>query len=128
MDQPSANNILTVSDNIFFWCKLFYSRITLKEIDSILKLLSLNDYKNTPVSNLSYGEIKKLELCRLIIERKKLWILDEPFIGLDNKTLEIFNETIKNHAELGGMVIFTSHIKSNVTNIEKMELENDKII
>ena len=81
----------------------------------------LSDYKNTQVSNLSYGEIKKLELCRLMIEKKKLWILDEPFIGLDNKSVDI----IKNHAELGGMVILTSHIKPDLTNIEKINLEND---
>ena len=27
---------------------------------------------------LSSGEIKKLELLRLILEQKKLWVLDEP--------------------------------------------------
>lgn len=125
MDQQSTNNILTVDENISFWCNLFYSKINSQEIDSILKILMLSDYKNTQVSNLSYGEIKKLELCRLMIEKKKLWILDEPFIGLDNKSVDIINETIKNHAELGGMVILTSHIKPDLTNIEKINLEND---
>ena len=125
MDQQSSNNNLTVKENIFFWCKLFYSKIKSHEIESILEILQLNDYKNSRVNNLSYGEIKKLELSRLIIERKKLWVLDEPYIGLDEKSVELINETIKNHAELGGMIIFTSHTNPEIINIEKLNLDNN---
>ena len=128
MDKQSSNNDLTVKENIFFWHKLFYSRINSQEIQSILDLLYLDQHKNTYVSNLSYGEIKKLELSRLIIEQKKLWVLDEPYIGLDSKSIELINETIKSHAKLGGMVIFTSHIKPEIINIESLNLENDSNI
>ena len=125
MDQQTSNNNLTVKENIFFWCKLFYSKIKPQEIESILEILQLSDYKNNYVNNLSYGEIKKLELSRLIIEQKKLWILDEPYIGLDDKSADLINETIKNHAELGGMIIFTSHINPEIENIENLNLNND---
>ena len=37
---------------------------------------------------LSSGEIKKLELLRLILEQKKLWILDEPYNHLDSLSIE----------------------------------------
>ena len=33
-------------------------------------------------------------MCRLVIERKKLWILDEPYAGLDESTYELINETL----------------------------------
>ena len=125
MDQQSSNNNLTVKENIFFCCKLFYSKIKTHEIESILEILQLNNYQNSHVNNLSYGEIKKLELSRLIIEQKKLWVLDEPYIGLDEKSVELINETIKNHAELGGMVIFTSHTNPEIINIEKLNLDNN---
>ena len=125
MDQQTSDNTLTVEENIFFWCKLFYSKIKPHEIESILEILQLSDYQNSHVNNLSYGEIKKLELSRLIIEQKKLWVLDEPYIGLDEKSVELINETIKNHAELGGMVIFTSHTNPEIINIEKLNLDNN---
>ena len=125
MDKQSAENTLTVKENINFWCKLFCSKINTKEIESILELLQLDKYINTDVSKLSYGEIKKLELSRLIIEQKKLWILDEPFIGLDDKTVDLIDETISNHAKLGGMIIFTSHIRTNIRNIHNLSLDND---
>ena len=85
---------------------------------TILDLLSLNQYKDTLTSYLSYGEIKKLELSRLIIEQKKLWILDEPYIGLDESSTNLINQTIINHIELGGMAIFTSHILPDISNLE----------
>ena len=124
MDKTSANTNLTVDENIFFWMKLFSSLRSIEEIESILKLLSIYDYKNTLVSSLSYGEIKKLELTRLIIEQKKVWILDEPYIGLDQISRNLISETIINHARIGGMVIFTSHIPTDIPNLEILHLKN----
>tara|TARA_Y100000817_G_scaffold238005_1_gene190025 strand:- start:114 stop:731 length:618 start_codon:yes stop_codon:yes gene_type:complete len=123
MDKPTSISDLTVKENIFFWKKLFSSQRTIKEIDSVLNIFSLQQYYNTQINYLSYGEIKKLELSRLIIEQKKLWILDEPFAGLDIKTIELIHQTIINHAELGGMVIFTSHLDPNINNLENLNLE-----
>ena len=122
MENKTAHDNLTVYENIFFWQKIFSSKIKKREIDSILELLFLSSYKNTLVRHLSYGEIKKLELSRLIIEQKTLWILDEPYIGLDIKSVELINETIINHAKLGGMAIFTSHIYPNIGNLETINL------
>ena len=45
-------------------------------------------YFKTKVMYLSSGERKKLELLRLILEQKKLWILDEPYVGLDESMIE----------------------------------------
>ena len=125
MDTQTSNMNLSVYENIFFWQKLFSSTITNKEINSVMNLLSLNNYKNTLVKYLSFGEIKKLELLRLIIEQKKLWILDEIYMGLDQHSIEIINQTIINHTDLNGMVIFTSHTLPVIPNLEKFHLKND---
>ena len=58
------------------------------------------------------------------IEQKKLWILDEPYMGLDETSINLINQTIINHIELGGMIIFTSHISPNISNLETIHLEN----
>ena len=87
-------------------------------------MLSLDKYQNTLVGNLSYGEIKKLELSRLIIEQKKLWILDEPYIGLDNYSIGLINQSIINHVEKGGMTILTSHIPPDINDLEILNLDN----
>ena len=123
LDQNTSNENLTVYENIIFWKKIFSSQIKINEIESILEVLGLLEYKNTSTIHLSFGEIKKLELIRLIIEQKKLWVLDEPFIGLDLKSVEIIIQTITNHIELNGMVIFTSHTLPTIRNINTVNLE-----
>ena len=122
MDIPTSRNEMTVFETTSFWIKLFSSKIKLKELNAILDLLSLK--KNSKVGFLSKGEIKKLELCRLVIEQKKLWILDEPYIGLDKSSTELINETFKNHIANNGMIIFSSHYFPEIQNIEIIQMEN----
>ena len=124
MDIQTSKGEMTVSENFLFWVKLFSSKIKPKEIKTIFNLLALDNNKNTKVNLLSTGEIKKLELCRLVIEQKKLWFLDEPYLGLDQPTIEIINETFKNHVENGGMIIFASHYFPELQNMETIKLEN----
>ena len=125
MDNQTSKEELTIEENAKFWIKLFSSKIKLRELESILNLLSLN--KKSKVCFLSKGEIRKLELCRLILEQKKLWIIDEPYSGLDNNSIELINETFKNHARSGGMIIFSSHYKPELANMDTIEFENYEI-
>ena len=52
---------------------------------------------NELANKLSSGQRRKLELTRLIIEERNFWILDEPFLGLDQDTINIIGQTITDH-------------------------------
>jgi heme exporter protein A len=67
---------------------------------------------------LSSGEIKKLELLRLIFEQKKLWVLDEPYNHLDDTSIKILNQTFIDHAKNDGIVIFASHFEPDISDLE----------
>ena len=60
----------------------------------------------------------------MVIEQKKLWLLDEPYMGLDDSTIELINETFKNHIENGGMIIFSSHHLPELQYMDTINLEN----
>jgi len=124
MDTNTSKDDMTVYENIKFWQGLFASPIQNNEIDALLEMLNIYDYKNTFVKHLSYGEKRKLEISRLIIEKKKLWIFDEPYLGLDETTINIFNETLKNHTKVGGIVIFSSHYHLEIQGVDTIDLEN----
>jgi len=124
MDIQTSRNELTVKENVQFWIKLFSSNLQSKQLERVFDLLSLDKYKNTQVNFLSKGEIRKLELFRLIIEQKKLWILDEPYIGLDEPTNELINETFRSHINSNGMIFFSSHHCPELQNMETINLEN----
>ena len=122
MDIQSSKEEMSVLENTIYWQKLFSSKIKDNELNTIFKLLSLNKYSK--VSTLSKGEIKKLELCRLVIEQKKFWLLDEPFSGLDQNSIELIRETFKNHIENNGMIIFSSHFNPEIKNMDTINIEN----
>ena len=122
MDKNTSSKNLTVMDNINFWRGLSSSKLKDDEALLLLENFNIYKYKNTKVMYLSSGEIKKLELLRLIFEQKKFWILDEPYNNLDNSSIEILNQTFIDHAKKDGIILFTSHIEPNIINLEVMNL------
>lgn len=124
MDTNTSKNDMTVYENIKFWYNLFASSIQNNEIDALLEMLNIQNYRNTLVKHLSFGEKRKLEISRLVIEKKQLWIFDEPYLGLDEVTIDIFNETLKNHTDAKGMVIIASHYKLEMRNLNIINLES----
>ena len=108
-DKTSSIRQLTVNENIKIWQKMFLSDLDLKQIESILSILDIKNFLNNKVSTLSLGEMKKLEFLRLIIENKKIWILDEPFSNLDSNSIRMVEDTFSDHCNNGGSIIFSSH-------------------
>jgi ABC-2 type transport system ATP-binding protein len=99
----------------------FYSRITGNEYLKIFKqtnadfnLQTFQQYFKLPldelVENYSTGMKKKLALLAILKQDKPIFILDEPFNGLDletNKILELIITTLK---QKGKTVFISSHI------------------
>ncbi len=122
MDQNTSTRDLTVFDNIDLWTNLSSSKLFIKDIFLMLKTLDIEKYINTKVMHLSSGETKKLELLRLILEQKKLWVLDEPYNHLDDLSIEILNQTFIDHINNNGIILFTSHFNPSITNLEILNL------
>ena len=121
MDKNTSTRELTVLENINFWKGLSTSQLSDDEIILLLKTFNIGKYYNTKVMYLSSGETKKLELLRLIIEQKKLWVLDEPYNHLDEFSIEILNQTFLDHINNSGMIIFASHFNPNLSNLKTIE-------
>ena len=121
MDNNTSTRELSVEDNINFWKGLSSSKLKNDEIFKLLKKLDIEKYYKTKVMYLSSGERKKLELLRLILEQKKLWILDEPFNHLDELSVEILNQTFLDHVNNDGMILFASHFDPMIKNLETLK-------
>jgi heme ABC exporter ATP-binding subunit CcmA len=117
MDQSSATKHLTVLDNINFWKGLSSSKLDNDKVLILLESFKLEQYKNTKVMYLSSGEVKKLELLRLIFEQKKFWVLDEPYNHLDDLSTEILNQTFQDHINKDGIVLYASHFKPPINSL-----------
>ena len=71
---------------------------------------------------LSFGETKKLEFLRLIIENKRVWILDEPLSSLDEDSVELIKQTFEDHVAKEGSIIFSSHQNPGIYVTEEINL------
>ena len=121
-DTTSSLRKLTIKDNVNIWKKFFISNINDTQIETALKTLGLDNYLNKKVGTLSFGETKKLEFLRLIIENKKIWILDEPLSNLDEETIDIIGQTFQDHRSKEGSIIFSSHQNSDFGISEEIRL------
>jgi heme exporter protein A len=81
----------------------------LTDIQSALDWVDLAGYENSPGRHLSYGQQRRIALSRLLVNPSLLWILDEPFAGLDRKMIEKLQIRFAEHADQGGLLILTSH-------------------
>lgn len=58
----------------------------------------------------SHGMRQKIILIGVMIHKPKVWILDEPMTGLDPKSAFTLKEMMREHADAGNTVIFSTHV------------------
>mgnify|MGYP001302208490 FL=1 len=119
-DKTSSVRQLTIANNIKIWKRIFLSKLDKNQIGGILSNLNLTNLIDKKVNTLSLGEIKKLELLRLVLEEKKIWILDEPLNNLDSDTIEILAQTFEDHCDNGGSILFSTH--------QELQINSEKIV
>jgi len=83
-------------------------------LKSYLDKLELNKYRDVTVSNLSFGQQKKLALLRVFLNNSDLIILDEPFVGLDDDAHTLLTAFLNNELDENKSLVFTSHIPCNI--------------
>ena len=100
-----VKNMLTVEENLRWHCP----DVTTDKLHSTLSILGLLPLLSTSIKSLSAGQVRRVALSRLWIQRKKLWLLDEPFVSLDAEGVAILENHMKQHVVAGGVVILTTH-------------------
>lgn len=89
--------------------------------------LQLNlDELNNPISDYSHGMKQKLCLVASLIHSPKVWILDEPTVGLDIMAVEELKKMLREYANHNNTVFVTSHNIELVSKIcDKVAIIND---
>jgi len=96
-----------------------------EQYSDVFKLLGLYGFEDIPARQLSAGQRRKILLARLILQEKKIWLLDEPLVSLDSQTIKTLEDLMNRHLEQGGLIIFSSHqdIKLAVDKLAELHLE-----
>lgn len=69
------------------------------------------------ISSFSHGMKQKLMISGALLSKPKLFILDEPLVGLDPKSAKMLKDIMKEHCAAGGTVFFSSHVLEVVENL-----------
>lgn len=84
-------------------------------INELVKLFPLDQEIDQRLDQYSRGNRQKISFLAALLARPKLLIIDEPIVGLDPISIEIFGQTLKQFAKEGGTVFFSTHILSFAT-------------
>jgi heme exporter protein A len=96
-----------------------------KTAEEALYFMGLSPSSHLPTKVFSQGQQRRLALARLLITKKTLWILDEPFTALDHATVKQLEQTLINHTKDGGLVILTSHQSIALPDAKQIRLGDD---
>lgn len=100
-----------------------------EEILKSLEVVNLLDEKDKKYSKYSLGMKQKLAIAQAIMENPKILILDEPFNGIEEKTVKKIIEYLKEEKIKEKLIIFSTHIKEDLDSLaDKIyKIDNGKI-
>lgn len=108
-DDRSLKVLETVHENLSFWARLWSASGADARISAALAALDVSALKDTAVRHLSAGQKRRVSLARVLVKDSPLWLLDEPFNGLDSASADLFKTALEAHLAKGGMAAIASH-------------------
>ena len=111
-DNPDLYEFMTGIQYLNFIGDIFKveSHTRQQRIDHYASLFEIKNDLNKPIAAYSHGMKQKLAIISAWIHNPKLIIMDEPFVGLDPKASHILKEMMREHADAGNTVIFSTHV------------------
>ncbi|HKG44900.1 MAG TPA: ABC transporter ATP-binding protein [Gaiellaceae bacterium] len=88
---------LTALENLDLYGRLYRISERRERSGMLLERFGLWESRNLRAAKLSRGQLQRLALCRAVLHKPELLILDEPFSGLDAEGAELLDR------ELAGM-------------------------
>lgn len=81
-----------------------------QRLNHLLETLSLAHAIDHEVKSYSHGMKQKLVVIASLIHEPPVWVLDEPLTGLDPTSAFQIKETMREYAQKGNIVFFSSHV------------------
>ncbi len=101
--QDAVKPGLGVAENLAFWGGR-------TAVADALERMGLHRLADLPARMLSAGQRRRLALARLALSEAKLWLLDEPTLGLDAVSVTGLGALLAGHRAAGGVVVAATHL------------------
>lgn len=114
---------MTVTENLDFTCALSGTAHSPASRKEVLQRFGLKGRENQLARHLSQGQKRRVALARLALSPAKLWVLDEPYVAMDESGVRLLADLIADHLDHGGMAVLTSHQTVPIGHIPAQILE-----
>ncbi|MEM7699559.1 MAG: ABC transporter ATP-binding protein [Verrucomicrobiota bacterium] len=109
---------LTVAQNLAVFGKMYRVPDLSRRIDEVLDLLEITHLRKRVSGHLSAGESTRLNLCKALINRPELLLLDEPTASLDPDIADKVRKVVSRvREEENTTILYTSH---NMRDVEEV--------
>ena len=98
---------LTVEKALMFWADM--DGASANDRSAALADMDLQALSQVPVRFLSTGQRKRACIARVLTSKADIWLLDEPYNGLDSASCARLDHAITAHAASGGIVLVAAH-------------------
>jgi len=99
---------LTLTENLAFW-REFCGDGEL-DVEAALETVGLGAIGHLPYGYLSTGQRRRAAIARLLVNRRPVWLLDEPTAALDAESERQFATLMRSHLATGGMILAATHL------------------
>jgi ABC-2 type transport system ATP-binding protein len=97
-------------------------RLIEHKANKLLKLLSLEPWRYSPISSYSKGMKQRVLIAAALMHDPRLLIFDEPLSGLDVVSARLFKDLLQELAAQGKAILYISHV------LEVVEQVCDRVI
>ena len=109
---------MTVEQNLTFYSRLYGVKNFNEVIENLVNDLKINDLIKKNYGSLSAGQKTKINLCKALLNKPKLLLLDEPTASLDPETsIFIRNYLLEYQKKNRSSILITSH---NLNEVQAM--------
>ena len=109
---------MTVEQNLSFYSRLYGVKNFNNVIETLANDLKINELLKKNYGSLSAGQKTKINLCKALLNKPKLLLLDEPTASLDPETsIFIRNYLIEYQKKNSSSILITSH---NLNEVQAM--------
>ena len=111
-DSPDMFLRLTGYEFINFIADIYQvdSEVRKMRISYFAKEFGLLDLLDKPMLGYSHGMRQKMMVVAALVHDPKVWILDEPMVGLDPKSAIALKKMMREHVKAGNTVFFSTHV------------------
>jgi heme exporter protein A len=100
---------LTLHENLMLYGELAQLADLRYRLNAAVSRLQLTWYAHDVVGSYSRGTLQRAAIARLLMSDAAVWVMDEPFAGLDTAGRQILKEILGEAKSQGKTLLLTSH-------------------